>query len=826
MILTRSIKQLAAAGTLLVLASCSGNSSGPEVGLELPERIRQAASVDQQAVTATVIIGDRRVVLTRNGDKFIGTIDVSSGTELSYVLEISELVGTDSIVLAQMTGTRQITNDTTISLFRNQYTYPDNDSDGFNNLAEREAGSDHANSNSTPNNIDGTDNNDQSPGVLQFASDSYSVAEETGSLQVAVRRSNGSDGIVSVGYRLSNETAIAGQDYADSTGELIWADGDSSSKVIDISVFTDTDFEGDQTFAVNLVSASGGAAIGNGFARITIRDSTPAPQRGTLQLSDRTVDIDEDAGLVTVQVERIGGDEGLVTIDYQTINGTATGGEDFNAVDSPRTLAWSDGDAEPKRISIAINEDTLTESTETFSLTLSSVRGGATLGTSETTVRIIDTTIEQPQNGELTLADSDQSVTEGDTAEVVVQRRNGSDGIVSVQYVVNSGTANDQDYIARTGTLTWDEGDTSEQVISIATIADNAFEGAETFTVTLSDVNGGAVLQQSTTTITITDSTAALFGSIDFVGSAGAIDEGEALSIEVSRSGNPNSAISIEIQLENAVSGEIELGVTSLSWAASETGSKSFTVTALSDTVSDDTQTTTLSLAATSGTPSISADSYLLTINDTSRPGYIDPLASDGEWEVCLTPYATTDATAFSTQPSAISGATVTCVKGCPANADPDTSFAGWGWNTIGAHSCAFTDASPGTISKVPVYLPQREAFTLSLDSDTFASDDTLWVCQLENRTNSANAYVAEPANFLWLQLLDDGTYTYATTTTSLAPTLFSGPALWNVAERFLSLGHIGSVFRNVKVAADEASFTIYQTADTRFSCTVSAVSG
>jgi hypothetical protein len=810
---------------LLLLASCSGsNSEGPQIGLQVPERIRQAAAVDQQAVSATVIIGDERVTLVRNGDQFIGTINVPSGTELSYVLEISEQVAGDSIVLAQMTGTRQITNDTAINLFRNQYTFPDNDSDGFNNLAEREAGSDHANSNSTPNNIDGGNNGDETPGVLQFSSDSYAVSEDAGSLQISVARSNGSDGAVSVGYRLSNETAFAGQDFADSAGTLSWADGESDAKVIDISVFSDTDFEGEQTFGINLFSATGGAAIGNGFARITIRDSTPAPQRGTLQLAERTITIDENAQRVTVLVERVGGDEGLVTVDYQTADGTATDGEDYSGVSEARTLAWSDGDSAPKQINISINQDALTEPTETFDLLLSGVRGGATLGTAQTTVRITDTTEVQLQNGELTLATTDQTVSEGDTAEITVARRNGSDGAVSIDYTVSSGTADSQDFTAQTGTLSWADGDSADKTISIATIADNTLENAETFTVTLAGANGGATIGQSSITVTITDATASEFGSVAFAEPAGAVDEGQTLVVEVVRTGSPNSPVTVDIQAENSATGEIELSAQSLSWSAAETGAKSFTVTALADTVTGDTGTTLLSLDVSSGTPAILADSYLLTISDTSRPGFIEPLASDGEWEVCLLPLSTTDATAFSSQSSAITGATVTCIKACPDNADPDTVFAGWGWNATGGHSCFFTDAAPGTVSKVPVYLPQRETFTLSLDGDTFATGTTAWLCRPENRTNSATPYVADPDRFLWLQLTDDGTYTYAETTTAVAPTLFTGPALWNVAERFLSLGHIGELFRNVKVDAGSSAFTMYRTTDTRWSCGVTDI--
>jgi choice-of-anchor B domain-containing protein len=93
------------------------------------------------------------------------------------------------------------------------------------------------------------------------------------------------------------------------------------------------------------------------------------------------------------------------------------------------------------------------------------------------------------------------------TVNVRVQRTLGRAGAVSVQYATSSGSATEGvDYTGRTGTLEWPAGDLADKLIAIAVADDTGVEGAETFTVTLSSLTGGAVLDGSSTlTVTITD---------------------------------------------------------------------------------------------------------------------------------------------------------------------------------------------------------------------------------------------------------------------------------------------------------------------------------
>jgi hypothetical protein len=110
---------------------------------------------------------------------------------------------------------------------------------------------------------------------------------------------------------------------------------------------------------------------------------------GTLALTSSAQTVSENVGSVQFTVSRSGGSSGTVGISYATGNGTATAPGDYTATSG--TLTWANGDAANKTITIPIIDDSTVESTESFSLILSSPTGGATLGSPSTaTVTITD----------------------------------------------------------------------------------------------------------------------------------------------------------------------------------------------------------------------------------------------------------------------------------------------------------------------------------------------------------------------------------------------------------------------------------------------------
>lgn len=99
------------------------------------------------------------------------------------------------------------------------------------------------------------------------------------------------------------------------------------------------------------------------------------------------------------------------------------------------------------------------------------------------------------QPGKLQFAKDNYKVKESKgTATITVNRVDGSDGQVSVQYATTDGSAlAGSDYTTTSGTLIFGDGQTSA-TISVPLIKDEIVETAEDFTLTLSEPTGGATL--------------------------------------------------------------------------------------------------------------------------------------------------------------------------------------------------------------------------------------------------------------------------------------------------------------------------------------------
>jgi hypothetical protein len=239
-------------------------------------------------------------------------------------------------------------------------------------------------------------------------------------------------------------------------------------------------------------------------AEITVAEPTSAAGTGTTTL---TVTLSPPSGQP-------------VTVQYATANGSATGdascasGVDY--VSASGTLTFSPGDVS-KTVPVTICGDSIAETSEAFTLTLSGPTGGGVLGSHPTaTVTITDATGTASLNvADLTTAEpASASGTAPATVTVALSLPSGQP--VTVQYATANGTAtggsscaSGVDYQTASGTLTFSPGDTTSTV-AVAICGDAVDEPDETFTLALSSPTGGAVLgTHATATVTIraTDTT-------------------------------------------------------------------------------------------------------------------------------------------------------------------------------------------------------------------------------------------------------------------------------------------------------------------------------
>ena len=182
-----------------------------------------------------------------------------------------------------------------------------------------------------------------------------------------------------------------------------------------------------------------------------------------------------------------------VSASYATADSSANAGHDYTA--KTGILSIPAGDTEGT-ISIPVLGDTIDESDETFTLTLSSSIN-ASISDGEATGTIKDN--DDPPS----LNISDASVTEGDSGTVNMTfpatLSNTSGFQVSVDYATANGTAKaGSDYTATSGKLTFNMGEKSK-TITVPVSGDLEEESDETFTLSLSQANNATILDGEAT---------------------------------------------------------------------------------------------------------------------------------------------------------------------------------------------------------------------------------------------------------------------------------------------------------------------------------------
>jgi hypothetical protein len=113
-------------------------------------------------------------------------------------------------------------------------------------------------------------------GSVVLAESSYSVAQSTGLMTVAVNRIDGSRD-VTVDYNTTDGSALAGTHYTTRSGTLTWARGDTADKTISLPISATASNAGGKSFTVTLTNPTNGLTLGTpSAATVNITSLTPA----------------------------------------------------------------------------------------------------------------------------------------------------------------------------------------------------------------------------------------------------------------------------------------------------------------------------------------------------------------------------------------------------------------------------------------------------------------------------------------------------------------------------------------------------------------------
>lgn len=123
----------------------------------------------------------------------------------------------------------------------------------------------------------GTIQDDDNPGILQFALSPYNVNENTGFATATVTRTGGDAGTVTVDFSTANSgTASADSDFTGTSGTLVFLDGETS-KTFTVAILDDQTTEQAESINLILSNPTGGATFGASTAIINILDNDNAP---------------------------------------------------------------------------------------------------------------------------------------------------------------------------------------------------------------------------------------------------------------------------------------------------------------------------------------------------------------------------------------------------------------------------------------------------------------------------------------------------------------------------------------------------------------------
>ena len=329
--------------------------------------------------------------------------------------------------------------------------------------------------------------------LIGFATPTFVVDEDAGSVVLTVHRGGSSASAVVVNYTTIDDTAQSGVDYEAATGSLSFARGQSEA-TIRIPIHPGPGVTGDLQFLVSLRPPIGMEVPLP--ATVTIRDLT------SLITVTGPGAVSEGAGVAIFTVARSGAIDRPVVLSYTTADGTARAGRNYDSIAGFLTLAPGQAVG---TIAVPLIPDGLHPPSLSLGLAVSIATGDAEMGGDGTaSATLLDT---DPKLGSFRFLTSSITVDESTgVATVVVERLDGTDGAETVDYTTIDETARaGRNYFTTLGTLAFAPGE-SFKAIQIPILDDHEATGDLKFSLLLANPIGGAILgTPSRSSLTIRD---------------------------------------------------------------------------------------------------------------------------------------------------------------------------------------------------------------------------------------------------------------------------------------------------------------------------------
>ena len=484
-----------------------------------------------------------------------------------------------------------------------------------------------------------TDNDDP---VVSFVDDMVTVGERDGTLVFRLNlRTPPVDGsTATLDYAFAGSGA-AGATYTDDytfadgqSGKLTFTAADDIESLVVVTIVNDSIAEADEEFTLTLnnpvgLTLPGGA--GSIVATGTIEDND-----GPIEVSfvDDMVTVGEEDGTLTFRLNlRTPPDAGPTTLDYAfassgTAGATYGGPNDYAFADGDNgTLNFAAGETE-KTVVVTINNDSIDEANETFTLTLNNPTGLMFPGGAGSIVAT--GTITDNDGPEIVLPTITTVQEDDGIVDLPVSLSAASPQRVTVGYRLGDGfggsaATSGADFRADnlTGVLTFEPMDT-EEILQVEIIDDMDDERNENFVLEVSNVvnamfDGGISSDFISITIEDNDDPAVFFARDNL----GTVNENAGiLAFEVNINGPPAEEALVSYRVSGIVSEQDYAGSGTgvLTFPALSTASRFFNLDITDDMIDEDDETLTVTLVSPTnlilGTP----NAAVATIRDNDAP--------------------------------------------------------------------------------------------------------------------------------------------------------------------------------------------------------------
>lgn len=322
-----------------------------------------------------------------------------------------------------------------------------------------------------------------------------SATEGAGFVDVLITLDAAATNEVRVAYNTLNGTAnysSSAPDFQRANGTLVFAPGETS-KTVRVNLVNNTTVENTEVFWFEL-SSPVNTTIAQALAPVTVFDNDAAAGTPRITVDDAVVD--ERGKTASFQVWLSQPATSAVSVSYATANGTALAGSDYTAANG--LLSFAPGER-VKTVTVAITDDSLSETDETFKLLLSNASNGSLLqATGTARIGANDgATVGSPYVvAEPIAADESQALT-----GFVVRLSAPSTNEVRVDFDTLNGSANysssSPDFQRHTGTLVFAPGETTAFIPVILT-PDTSAEKPEVFWLELDNPVNATVQQRFT----------------------------------------------------------------------------------------------------------------------------------------------------------------------------------------------------------------------------------------------------------------------------------------------------------------------------------------